>query len=92
MIRTIDLSKASKKFIDKLPAKQQKQIVNAIEALAINPRPHDSSLLKGGSRLTFRQDVGEYRVAYHFDDGTVYVELVGKRNDDSVYRKLKNQK
>ena len=30
--------------------------------------------------------VGEHRVVYRFDDESVYVAAVGKRNDDDVHR------
>ncbi len=52
-----------------------------------NPRPHDSSKLRGYPDL-YRKDVGEYRIIYKFDDGTIYVLLIGKRNDNEVYKRL----
>jgi len=52
-----------------------------------NPKPHDSSKLKGYPDL-YRKDVGEYRIIYKFEDETVYVLLIGKRNDDDVYKRL----
>ena len=38
-----------------------------------------------------RVDSGEYRIAYRFDAENIYVILIGKRNDDEVYRKLKRK-
>jgi mRNA interferase RelE/StbE len=35
-----------------------------------------------------RVDIGEYRVIFRFDDSTIYVPVVGKRNDSEVYRHL----
>jgi mRNA interferase RelE/StbE len=35
-----------------------------------------------------RKDSGEYRVVYRYDDTTVYIMLIGKRNDDEVYKQL----
>jgi mRNA interferase RelE/StbE len=36
-----------------------------------------------------RTDQGEYRIIFLVEDDTVIVELIGKRNDDEVYRQLK---
>ncbi len=38
-----------------------------------------------------RIDSGEYRIVYRFDAENIYVILIGKRNDDEVYRKLKRK-
>ena len=32
--------------------------------------------------------VRQYRVVYRFDDESAYVLVVGKRNDDEVYRRV----
>ncbi|AAY61453.1 putative cytotoxic translational repressor of toxin-antitoxin (TA) system RelE [Rickettsia felis str. Pedreira] len=34
--------------------------------------------------------IGEYRIIYRFNETTIYVILVGKRNDSEVYKLLKN--
>ena len=83
----IDFSKATKKFLDDLPPKQFRQIVNKILALADNPHPQDSKTLTGSSYL--RADIGEYRIIYLVQGDTLLVHLVGKRNDGEVYRNLK---
>lgn len=75
------------KFIDRIPQKHARQILEKIEALRIDPEPGDSSLLKGAPYR--RADAGEYPIIYWFDDTTLSVVLVGKRNDDDVYRQLK---
>jgi mRNA interferase RelE/StbE len=38
-----------------------------------------------------RVDIGEYRIVYAWDDKTVDVFLIGKRNDDEVYKRLKRK-
>jgi mRNA interferase RelE/StbE len=53
-----------------------------------DPMPHDSSKLHG-TEDQYRVDIGEYRIVYKFDDKTVYIQIVGKRNDDEVYKKMK---
>lgn len=85
----INLTKSAQKFIKKQDRKQQIQIKNTLLALAENPYPHDSKKLK----VFFpyhRSDVGEFRVIYRVESGTLYVAVVGKRNDGEVYKKMKN--
>lgn len=84
----IDPSKQSKKFVRKLPAKQQRQIGAKISELRFDPEPPDSQKLKGFEEPLFRVDQGEYRILYRFDASTLYVILVERRNDDQVYKKL----
>jgi len=50
--------------------------------------PPDSKPLKGYSGY-FATDIGEYRIIYTILEPEVRVELIGKRNDDEVYRKFK---
>lgn len=75
------------KNLSSLPAKQYKQLSSAIFHLAIDPSPQDSSLLKGTHRDARRLDVGEYRIIYRVAGDTVEILLVGKRNDNEVYKR-----
>ncbi len=83
----INLSKVSEKFLKKLPPKHKKQVVVKIFKLAENPEAQDSSRLKGYEKY-YRADIGEYRIIYYWSVDVIYITLVGKRNDDDVYRKL----
>ncbi|EIJ40935.1 cytotoxic translational repressor of toxin-antitoxin stability system [Beggiatoa alba B18LD] len=84
----------TKKVIDsfrELPAKQYKQIVSAIFELALNPNQHDIKLLKGYEKYKLmRKDVGEYRIVFRHDESELMIVVIGKRNDDEVYKKLEN--
>ena len=84
----IDITKSAGKFIKKLPPKQYRQVVSAVLALRENPIPNDSRQLSGYSEY-HRVDMEEYRIIYRFDDDTVYIAVVGKRNDDDVYKRFK---
>jgi mRNA interferase RelE/StbE len=42
--------------------------------------------MRGGARGERRVDIGEYRVVYSVVDDVVEVLVVGKRNDDEVYK------
>lgn len=82
----LQVSKDSARFLDTLPPKQFRQIVKKVFALLEAPRPHDSKELKGYPFL--RSDIGEYRIVYEVTGDTLRLVLVGKRNDDEVYRRL----
>ena len=84
----VDITKTAGKFIKKLAPKQYKQIVGTIFSLRKNPTPHDSKQLSGFSEYQ-RVDIGEFRIIYRLDKDTVYIALVGKRNDDEVYKRFK---
>ncbi len=81
------VSKKAQKFLDDLPPKQFRQIVKKVFSLLENPIPHDSKELIGYPFL--RSDIGEYRIIYDVQHDTLRLIVVGKRNDDEVYRRLK---
>ena len=82
------LSKDSADFIVGRPLKHQRQIVAKIQTLRDDPMPADSKELKGGNRNYMRADIGEYRIIYKVEDDILLVAIIGKRNDDEVYRRL----
>ncbi|MFP4547719.1 MAG: type II toxin-antitoxin system RelE family toxin [Bacteroidota bacterium] len=84
------ISKAAGKFIKSLAPKQYKQIVSRVLSLRENPRPTDSKKLKGNNPF-HRADIGEYRIIYRDDESTVYITIIGKRNDDQIYKKFKQK-
>lgn len=85
----INLSRQAEKFLLKVPKRQGKQIAQKLTSLREDPRPHDSLKLSGS--LFFRTDIGEYRIVYEFDEQCVRILIIGKRNDDDVYRKLRRR-
>lgn len=76
------------KFISSLLPKHAGQIKKKILSLGEDPIPEDSKRLKGYESY-YRCDSGEYRIGYWFDDVTVYVVVVNKRNNDQIYRLLR---
>lgn len=77
-------------FLKGLQPKVAAQIAKKVLSLNIDPLPIDSKELSGYPGY-FRVDSGEYRIVYQFDsnEDLVQVILVGKRNDDEVYKQLK---
>ena len=85
-MRRIDLSRQAAKFLKGLPPKHGRQIATKLAELCFDPRPHDSKELQSGASAYRRTDVGEYRVIYSVTEQLIMVALIGKRNDDAVYR------
>lgn len=91
-MRTLKISHDAEKAWSGLQAKQYKQIGNTVLALLKDPLPPDSSLLKGATRGERSVDIGEFRVIYTFDADAVSVLVIGKRNDNEVYKLWSRQK
>lgn len=79
----IIIKKAAKKFIDGLPAKEKRRIVNAIELL---PNGEDIKRLKGHDEL-LRLRVGPYRVIYTVDNGKLIIYVSLMRAAGEIYTK-----
>ena len=86
------ITRDAEKTMDKMPDKHFCQVYDAIEALRIDPEPGDSKeLVSNVTPRRRRKDVGEYRLIYWHDEETLYIDIVGKRNDDDVYKKAKRK-
>lgn len=81
----LEITNQSFDFLKILPLKHFKQVTLAYLGLAKTPRPTDSQILKGYPEF-WRKDIGEYRIIYRWEAATVYIELIGKRHDDPVYK------
>lgn len=86
----LDGLEAVLEFIKGLQPKITAQIAKKVLTLNLDPLPADSKELKGYPGY-YRVDSGEYRIVYRFDseEDLVEVILVGKRNDDEVYKQLR---
>lgn len=82
---TIKLSKRADKSLGKIPVKQAGQIAARIKQLATDPSALPTVELKGYAPWR-RAKSGEYRIIYKIDEDILRVALVGKRNDDEIYR------
>lgn len=89
----ISLAKSVLKFLKQIPVKHGRQLAMTLESLQSNPLPQDSKKLKGTADY-YRVDIGEYRVIYRIDpeNEMVIIALIGKRNDNEVYKQFKRKK
>jgi len=91
MALKLKISKQASKFIQKLPPKQYKQVVGTVLALLRDPEPQDSKYLKGSAQGNRRADIGEYRIIYRTEGDDLLALVIGKRNDDEVYKIFNRQ-
>ena len=68
-----------------IPAKHARQIAERISRLAQDPSTLPSVELKGYAPWR-RAKSGEYRIIFHVDGRDLNIGIIGKRNDDEVYR------
>lgn len=85
-MRKLAITHDADKVLKTLQAKQYKQVASTIFRLLDDPLPHDSESLKGAKNGERRVDVGEYRIVYCCLDDMIEVLVIGKRNDDDVYK------
>lgn len=83
----LDFTRRANDFLQGLQAKQFKQVTGKILALLKDPYPQDCKHLAGHPGFR-RVDVGEFRVCYKISESVIYVAVVGRRNDDAVYKEL----
>lgn len=86
--------KSTKKAVAKIPQQRaRKRIEDAIESLAIEPRPSGSKHLQGKHSVYRRIDVGvvgvEYRVIYEVRDDELVVVIVVVGPREGLYDILK---
>jgi len=86
------VTRDAEKTMDKMPDKHFCQVYDAIEALRVDPEPADSKeLVSNVTPKRRRKDIGEYRIVYWHDGESLYIDAVGRRNDDDVYKKAKRR-
>ncbi len=80
----LEIKKSAVKEIERLPRKDMKAVLERIESLSDNPRPHDCKKLSAQEK--YRVRCGDYRILYSIGNDilTVFVVKVGHRKD--VYR------
>ncbi|WP_180970030.1 type II toxin-antitoxin system RelE family toxin [Deinococcus planocerae] len=95
----VELTRAAEKDLRDIGnRKHLGQIARKLDALSVDPKPHDARPLQGEAYRAngwnfFRVDVGEYRIVYDLDESgelltIVTITVIGRRNDDAVYRLL----
>jgi mRNA interferase RelE/StbE len=85
MAYSIVFTKAAKRQFDKLLKPAKRQLGNAIESLAADPRPAGVVKLSGEERL-YRVRIGDYRAIYQVKDNRLLILVVKVGHRSKVYR------
>lgn len=85
MTYRVDLTAAAARQIKKLPRPARDRVLDAIEDLAEDPRPHGARKLVG-EQHAWRVRVGDYRVIYDVLDAELTVTVVRTAHRREVYR------
>jgi mRNA interferase RelE/StbE len=80
----ITIKKSAAKELSDIPKKDLPKIVNRIQTLAHNPRPHGSQKLSRKEEYRVRQ--GDYRIVYSVDDKVLAVDVVKIGHRREIYR------
>lgn len=83
----LDLSRQAAAFLQSIPPKQARQIAERLTALAENPDALPSEALKGYAPMR-RLKSGEFRIIFVVEGDVLQIRLIGKRNDDEIYKAL----
>jgi len=73
------------KDLARLPRKDQRRIAEAIDGLALDPRPPGVKKLGGGGGA-YRIRVGDYRIIYQVRDNVLVVVIVRLAHRKDVYQ------
>ncbi len=80
------------KELASLTPKHYKQFISKLFLLMSEPQQNGTRQLEGIDDQMFRVSSGEYRIAYRYTDSDLFIEAIGARNDDLVYRMIPQQK
>jgi mRNA interferase RelE/StbE len=83
----LELSKQASSFLRSLPQKQARQIAEKLKIPSADPKALPSEQLHGFAPLR-RAKAGEFRIIFVIEGDEVFVRLIGKRNDDEIYKAL----
>ena len=81
---SVDFRKSAVKELEALPRRDLQRIVERIETLSGDPRPHGAEKLTNDEKYRFRQ--GDYRVLYEIDERHKRVTIVRIAHRREVYR------
>ncbi len=84
MAYRIEIDRSAQKALRGLDGSVRPRVIDAIRALADNPRPPGSTKLVGHEAWRIR--VGDYRIVYEIHDQVLLVLIVGIGHRRDIYR------
>lgn len=83
MIYRVEVERRAQKQLARIQSEHRERILAAIDALAEDPRPHNSRKLSGEE--SYRLRVGNYRVLYLVDDEETFVAVTRVGHRQNIY-------
>lgn len=84
MTYDVEFTTAAARQIRKLPRPARDRILDAVASLVDEPRPHGSREL-AGEEIAWRIRVGDYRVIYEVEDGTLAITVIRAAHRRQAY-------
>lgn len=85
MTYQVEIAPAAKRQIKKLTLAVQRQVIQRLEDLGVEPRPVGVTKLEGSDSL-YRVRVGDYRIIYAIQDARLLILVVKVGHRSDVYR------
>ncbi len=82
----VQLTPAALRDLEGVPRDVQTRLINRIEALAEDPRPHGVKKLSGESEL-YRLREGDFRIVYEIRDEVLVVIVISVGDRKDIYRR-----
>ena len=79
----IEISETASKQLNKLPHNISGELIEIIQSLAENPRPHGCKKLKG--RKGYRVRKGNYRIIYDIYDKILLIDIIAIDHRREIY-------
>ena len=86
----VNFTKDALETLQGCPPKHAKQIAHKIQQLSTDPTSLPIKELRGSEGF-FRAKSGEYRIVFSIDNHEFKIWLIGKRNDDAVYKRFERK-
>ena len=80
----VEFTAAAARQVKKLPRPARDRVLDAIEDLGVDPRPHGAKKLVG-ERTAWRIRIGDHRVLYDVFDSELTVSVVRAAHRREVY-------
>lgn len=81
----VSIKNSALKEIQQIPKPFRVKIIEAIDSLAIDPRPNGVKKLEN-FKNSYRVRVGQYRIVYEIEDRQLLIEVIKVANRKEVYR------
>jgi len=81
------IARSAQKDIKKLPRPTRTRVIKNIHQLRLQPRPQSSEKLKG-LKASYRLRLGDYRIIYRIQNGTLVIIIVDVGHHRDIYKNL----